>query len=108
MDIWLDEHAPQAGLAKVQLPTPMQLSAVTPLSSPTEQLLELGMAELHPGRPPVIALARARRDLHLAQQGVHFGDRKHPPCSHRPMAGDRRRDMIKLVAQTHRAAKLRD
>ena len=57
------------------------------------------MAELHPGRAAVVALARARRDLHLAQQGVHLGDREDPPGADRAVAGDGRGDMVELVAR---------
>lgn len=42
---------------------------------PSEQFFDLAVAELHPGRAAVIALPRARRHLHLAQQRVHFGNR---------------------------------
>src|SRR4051812_42679226 len=37
-------------------------------SLPAEQLLDIAMCQLHPGRPAVIALPRMRRDLHLAEQ----------------------------------------
>ena len=38
------------------------------LASPSpEQLLDIAMRQLHPGRPAMVALARMRRDLHLAQ-----------------------------------------
>ncbi len=56
----------------------------------------------------MVALAGARRHLHLAQQCVHFGDREHPPRPNRAVAGDSRGDMVEPVAQAERAAKLGD
>ena len=56
----------------------------------------------------MIALARARRDFHLAEQGIHLGDRKHPPGPHRTVTGDGRGDMIQLVAKGQRPPKLGD
>jgi hypothetical protein len=50
----------------------------------------------------VVALARARRDLHLAQQRVHLGDRQDPPGADRAVAGDGRGDMVEPVAQAQR------
>ena len=66
------------------------------------------MGELDPGRAAVIALPRARSDLHLAQEGVHLGDGKHTPGADRAVAGESCGDMIELVAQKQRAAKLGD
>ena len=48
------------------------------------------------------------RDLHLAQQRVHFGDREDAPGADRAVAGDGRGDMVELVAQAQRPAKLGD
>src|SRR6185503_12367798 len=64
------------------------------------------MAELHPGRAAMVALARSGRDFHLAQQGIHFGDRQDPAGADRAMAGDGRGDMVELVAQAERSAEL--
>jgi hypothetical protein len=68
-------------------------------SPPAEQLLDVGMRQLHPGRPAVVALAAMGCDFHLAQQGVHLGHRQDPTGPDRAMAGNGRRDMIELVAQ---------
>ena len=57
------------------------------------------MRELHPSRAAVVALARMRRDLHLAKQRVHFRDRQDTPGPHRSVAGHGRRDMIQPVAK---------
>ena len=64
------------------------------------------MAELHPGRAAVVALAGARSDFHFAQKRVHLGDRQHPAGADRAVAGDGRGDMVELVAQAERAAEL--
>src|SRR5690348_17653241 len=67
-----------------------------------EKLLDLRMAELHPGRSAMVALAGAWGDLHLAQERVHLGDRKDAPGADRAVAGDRGRDEVELVAERER------
>jgi hypothetical protein len=57
-------------------------------SFPPEQLCDFAVAELHPGGAAVIALARAGRDLHLAQKRVHLGDREDSPGADRAVAGE--------------------
>src|SRR5206468_634291 len=75
---------------------------------PAEQFFDLAVAELHPGRAAMVALARARRDLHLAQKRVHFGDREYSPGADRAVAGDRRRDVVELVTQAQGPPELGD
>ena len=41
---------------------------------PPEQFFDLAVPELYPGRATVIALARTRGHLHLAQKCVHLGN----------------------------------
>ena len=50
----------------------------------------------------MVALARMRRDLHLAQQRVHLGDRQHPPGADRAVAGHRRGDMVEPLLEAQR------
>jgi len=53
-------------------PTPAPRRAASPISAPQEQMVELRKGE--PARwTSVIALVRALRVFHLAQQGIHFG-----------------------------------
>jgi len=59
-----------------------------------EQLLDLGMSQLYPGWTAVIALARARSDLHLTKQGIHLGDRQDPACPDRAVTGDGGGDVV--------------
>ena len=47
---------------------------VGPWLFPPEQLFDVGVAELDPRRPAMVALARMGGDLHFAQQRVHFRD----------------------------------
>ena len=56
----------------------------------------------------MVALARARRDFHLAKQRVHLGDGQHAPCPDRAVAGDGRGDEVELVAQRERTTELGD
>ena len=66
------------------------------------------MTKLHPGRAAVVALAGARRHFHLAQQGVHLGDRQDAAGADGVVAGDGRGDMGELVAEAERSAELGD
>ena len=54
----------------------------------------------------MVALARARRNLHLAQECVHLGDGQYAAGADRAVAGDGRRDMVELVAQAQWSAEL--
>ena len=47
----------------------------------------------------MIALAAMGGNLHLAQQGVHLGDREDAAGADRAVAGHGGGDMIELVAQ---------
>src|SRR3954453_9832751 len=46
------------------------------LAASLEQAVEIGERELIPRRSTMIALARALGGFHLAQQGIHLGDRQ--------------------------------
>ena len=59
-------------------------------------------AELHPGRAAVIALAGMGRDLHLAEQGVHLGDRQHAAGADRAVAGHGRGDVVEPLLEAER------
>ena len=48
------------------------MTRVEALSPPAEQALDVGELQLHIGRAAVVALARVRRRLHLAQERVHL------------------------------------
>src|SRR3546814_5022905 len=67
-----------------------------------KKLFDIVHRELHPRRPSVVALARMRRDLHRAEQRVHFGDAQGPPCPHRPMARHRRGDEFEPLFEPER------
>src|SRR3546814_5570295 len=69
---------------------------------PPEQLLDVTMPQLHPGRTAVVALAGVGRDFHLAQQGVHFGDRQQTPRPHRAVTTHGGGDMIEAFLKGER------
>ncbi len=69
-DIALNRHAPTLR------------TSCSNRSLPPEQLLDIAMRQLHPGRAAVVALARMRRDLHFAEQRVHLRHRQNPPRPH--------------------------
>src|SRR3546814_1615486 len=71
-------------------------------SAPPEQLLDIAVCEFHPGRAAVVALARMRGRLHLAEQRVHLGDRQHAPRPHRTVARHRRGDVIEPFLEAER------
>src|SRR6185436_6997365 len=72
------------------------------LSFPPEQFLDVGMGELHPGWAAVVALAAMGGDLHLAQQGVHLGDREQTAGADGAVAGHGRSDMVEPFLQGQR------
>src|SRR6476646_1888825 len=76
--------------------------------APAEELLDFGMAELHPRRAAVVALPRTRRDFHFSKQRIHLRDRENAASAHRAMAGDRSGDVIEPIAKPERAAELGD
>ena len=54
----------------------------------------------------MVALSGTRRDLHLAEKRVHFGNRQDSPCPHRTVAGYGCRDVIELLLERESASKL--
>ena len=65
--------------------------------SPPEEPLDISQLQFHIGRAAVIALARAGRALHLAQQRVHLLRQEPPAGADGVMAGERRQHMIELA-----------
>src|SRR5256885_11137051 len=76
------------------IPRPPPVMSMTPAtnrnpltSAPAqEKLVEIGHAELVPGRPPVVAAAGALGLLHVAQQRVHLRGGERAMRAHRRMA----------------------
>src|SRR5689334_13664379 len=79
-----------------------------PALLPAEAFADSGMAELHPGRTPVMAVPGTRRDFQPAEKRVHLGDGEDAPGPHRAVAGDGRGDEIELLAKADRTAELGD
>src|SRR3546814_10117432 len=67
---------------------------ITPPAFPSEQLLHIVHRQLHPGRAAMVALARVRGDLHLAEQRVHLGDVQGAPGADRAVTGHGRGDQF--------------
>src|SRR3546814_17668483 len=72
---------------------------ITPPSFPSEQLLHIVHRQLHPGRAAMVALARVRGALHLAEQRVHLGDVQGAPGADRAVTGHGRGDQFELFGK---------
>src|SRR6056297_1676426 len=72
-----------------------------------EKLVQLGNAQLRPGRPAVIALVRAIRLLHVPEQCIHFRAGELPVRAHRPVTGHRAEQLVDTLFQPAAAALLR-
>src|SRR5690349_20228149 len=71
-----------------------------------EQLVELGQAQLDPGRAPMIALSGAFGRLHFAQQRIHLGNGQAPAGAYRTVASHGREQLVFQLLQATRAAVL--
>ena len=98
-----DDHPSEYGRGRVT----MGKDSRTRSSLPPEQLLDIAMLQLHPGRAAMVALAGVRRDLHFPQQRIHLGDRQDTAGADRAVARHGRRDMVQPLAQRQRLVERR-